>query len=223
MRRIRSRPPDRAANRSARDARYSARGRSRRQVAGGQPSAMASRTTSSLESSLRSMLRWRGDLVEAARTCRATLPSTSRGTSTWPRVPRSRRSRPHSSESAWRSATQSSACRARARSDATYGGAAPVTHSRASVRPTAQRPPALAVSVSAVAAAAPSALAAAIRRGLVTGWPGPCGPRRGTPASAHPARARRARSRAARPRSRARWRAPGGASRWPRCRGAGRP
>ena len=60
-------------------------------------------------------------------------------------------------------------------------------------------------------------------RGLVMGWPGPCGPRRGRPASGHPARARRARSRAARLRSRARWRAPGGASRWPRCRGAGRP
>ena len=147
---IRSRPPDRAANRSARDARYSARGRSRRQVAGGQPSAMASRTTSSLESSLRSMLRWRGDLVEAARTCSATLPSTSRGTSTWPRVPRSSRSRPHSSESAWRSATQSSACRARARSDATYGGAAPVdAQPRLGPADHAQRPPALAVSVSA--------------------------------------------------------------------------
>ena len=62
---------------------------------------------SSLRSSLRSMLRWRGVFVDAARTWRATLPSIRRGTSTWPRSPRSSRSRPHSSESAWRSATNS--------------------------------------------------------------------------------------------------------------------
>ena len=69
------------------------------------PSASASRMTSSLRSSLRSMLRWRGDFVLAAKTWRATLPSIRRGTSTWPRSPRCSRSRPHSSESAWRSAT----------------------------------------------------------------------------------------------------------------------
>ena len=44
---------------------------------------------SSLESSLRSMLRWRGDLVLAANTWSATLPSIRRGTSTCPRSPRS--------------------------------------------------------------------------------------------------------------------------------------
>ncbi len=76
------RPSERAAIASARAARWSARGRSRRHVADGQPSASASSTTSSLRSSLRSMLRWRGDLVEAASTWSATLPAMSRGTST---------------------------------------------------------------------------------------------------------------------------------------------
>ena len=63
--------------------------------------------TSSLRSSLRSMFRCRGDLVSRPSTCRATFPSRSRGTSTWPRSARLSRSRPQSSESAWRSATQS--------------------------------------------------------------------------------------------------------------------
>jgi len=71
-----------AAIASARAARWRARGRSRRQVAGGHPSASASRRTSSLSSSLRSMLRWRGNFVVTARTWSATLPSISRGTST---------------------------------------------------------------------------------------------------------------------------------------------
>ena len=140
---IARRPPERAAIESARAARWSARGSSRRQVAGGQPSARARSTTSSLRSSLRSMFRWRGDLVEAANTWSATLPSMSRGTSTWPRSERRSRSRPHSSESAWRSATHSSAWSARARSETTYGGRAAVVHSRASVRPTSLRPPSL--------------------------------------------------------------------------------
>jgi hypothetical protein len=60
-----------------------------------------------------------------------------------------------------RSATHSSAWRALARSDATYGGSAAVVHSRASVRPTAHRPPAFAVRVSAAAVAV--AIAAARR------------------------------------------------------------
>ena len=117
------------------------------------------------------MLRWRGDLVEAANTWSATLPSISRGTSTWPRSERRSRSRPHSSESAWRSATHSSAWSARARSEATYGGARAVTHSRASVRPTTHPAAEPWRQRHAAVAAAPSApIAAAIRaRRLVIG------------------------------------------------------
>ena len=73
----------------------------------GQPLAIATSVMSSLPSSLRSMLRWRGLLVVTARTWRATLPSMIRGTSEWPRSPRTSRSRPQRSESAWRSATTS--------------------------------------------------------------------------------------------------------------------
>ena len=60
------RPPEWPAGRR-RAARWSARGR-RRQVAGGQPSARARSTTSSLRSSLRSRFRRGGDLLVAART-----------------------------------------------------------------------------------------------------------------------------------------------------------
>ena len=101
----------------------------------------ASRMTSSLRSSLRSRLRWRGDCVVAARTWSATLPSISRGTSTWPRVPRSSRSRPQSSESAWRSATHRPRVERARPVGRVIRRAAHVTHRRASVRPTAARPP----------------------------------------------------------------------------------
>ncbi len=137
-----NRPAERAAIASARAARWSARGSSRRQVAGGHPWAIASSVTSSDRSSLRSIFRCRGDLVVTARTCSATFPSIRRGTSTWPRSARLRRSRPHSSESACRSAIHRRSCRARARSDAWYGAAFMVRHRRASVRPTSARPPA---------------------------------------------------------------------------------
>ena len=73
---------------------------------GGQRFASASVRISSLESSLRSMLRSRGVFTAIESTWSATRPSMSRGTSTWPRSPRRSRSRPKSSESAWRSATR---------------------------------------------------------------------------------------------------------------------
>ena len=51
-----------------------------------------------------------------------------------------RRSRPHSSESAWRSATPSVSCSARARSDAAIAARRSVGQSRRSVRATSRRP-----------------------------------------------------------------------------------
>ena len=93
---IRNAPPDRAASRV----------RPRREVqrrAGRQPPHVRRRpalrerracSTSSLRSSLRSMLRPRGVLTAIESTWSATPPSIIRGTSTWPRVPRTSRSRP---------------------------------------------------------------------------------------------------------------------------------
>src|SRR3989442_3099267 len=75
----------------------------------------------SLVGSLRSIFSPRGVLVTTVKACTATFPSMSRGMSTCPRVPRSSRSRPQRSESAWRSAISSCRCSARAFSE---GGAA---------------------------------------------------------------------------------------------------
>ena len=85
-----SAPSERSAVASScRPARWSARALRLRHVSAGQPRPMASSVTSSDRSSLRSMFRWRGDFVATPNTWSATLPSISRGTSTWPRSPRS--------------------------------------------------------------------------------------------------------------------------------------
>ena len=120
--------------------RWSARALRLRHVFAGQPRPRASRVMSSERSSLRSMFRCRGDFVATPNTWSATLPSISRGTSTWPRSPRRSRSRPQSSGSAWRSTTVAAAWTFLARSDTAYGGAAAIGFSRRSVRATSVRP-----------------------------------------------------------------------------------
>ena len=184
--------------------------------------------TSSDRSSLRSMLRWRGDLVRRCEDLERDVPlaqardvdlaairraAAGRG----PRAV-SRRGGRRPTASSW-----SAACTVRGG----YGGGALVWHSRASVRPTIARPPALAASVTAVVAAtAPRPTAAVRRRALTRARVGPAavsGPRRGTPATGRRVRARHGRTPAGLPRSRARRRARGAAPRSPRCRVAGRP
>ena len=139
-----------------------------RHVFAGQPRPRASSVMSSERSSLRSMFRCRGDFVATPNTWSATLPSISRGTSTWPRSPRRRRSRPQSSGSAWRSTTVAAAWTSLARSETAYGGAAAIGFSRRSVRATSVRPPARAAT--APARAATAAPAATVRDPGLT-WP----------------------------------------------------
>src|SRR5262249_14659890 len=71
----------------------------------------------SVRSSLRVTFRPRGVLVTTVKACTATFPSIRRGTSTCPRLDRWRRSRPHRSESAWRSTMTRRRWSARARAE----------------------------------------------------------------------------------------------------------
>ena len=81
-------PSERFAIASSWRPRWSARALRLRHVFAGQPRPRASSVMSSERSSLRSMFRCRGDFVATPNTWSATLPSISRGTSTWPRSPR---------------------------------------------------------------------------------------------------------------------------------------
>ena len=73
-------------------------------------------------SRLLSILGGNGTPFTTPKTCRATLASCKRGTSTWPRDPRLRRSRFQSSGSACKSITRSCWCSAAASGLAAYGG-----------------------------------------------------------------------------------------------------
>ena len=165
----RNAPSDRAASRCARSARNRARAGRLRQVRGGQRAATATLVTSSLRSSLRSMLRWRGDLTAAENTWSATPPSIMRGTSRWPRVPRTSRSRPNSSESACRSTARIVAWRASARSEGRGGGAV-IAFRRRSTRPIRWSSTGPAAARPATAAAPPAT--ATRRRELTRRTPG---------------------------------------------------
>ena len=225
-----SRPSDRAAIASARAAMWSARGSRRRQVAGGQPSAMREQdhVVAAVVVALDVQVPRR--LVEAARTWSATLPSMRRGTSTWPRVGRAPAG-PGPTAASRRAGPRPTGARgapAPGPRRRTAAGSA-VTHSRASVRADQsrrRRRGLAAVAVGGAHRSRPTPSDEQSRRQAVTSSPQSMrapGPRRGRPASGRRVRARRGRTRAAPPRPRVRRRAPGGARRSPRCRGAGRP
>ena len=207
-------------------ARWSARGRSRRHVAGGQPSARASRMTSSLRSSLRSRLRWRGDCVVAARTCERDV-AVDQPRHVHLAAGPALQQVPAPEQRVGVEVGDPQAGVQRARPVGRLIGRPDAGHAQAGLR-AADRGPAADLGRLRRDDAAPATPAATrLRRSTVTAGrrpPGaPAGPRRGRPASARRARARRGRTRAGPPRSRARPRARGAASRSPRCRAAGRP
>ena len=124
-------------------------GSSRRQVAGGQPSASASRITSSLLSSLRSMFRWRGDLVECGEDLERDVALDEPRDVDMAALPRAEEvAAPQQRVGVQVGDPQPFVEGAGPiRRDGTAGGRA--AHRRASVRPTIARPPALAPSVAA--------------------------------------------------------------------------